>query len=236
MTLERIRLWDLPTRLFHWSLVVLVAAAVITGKVGGNAIEWHGRIGQAVVGLLTFRIVWGFAGTASARFLTFLPAPAGLRAYLRGEWRGAGHNPLGALSVLALLGVLAVQTVSGLFANDDIAFNGPLYALIDKATSDWASGVHRRSVNLLLTLVALHVGAVLFYVHARKDNLLRPMLDGWKSVPPDAAADLRRRRRGGGLAALLCALSIAAGAVYGASGAWIAPPPAPASAPATPDW
>lgn len=228
MTLERIRLWDLPTRLFHWSLVVLVVAAVITGKVGGNAIEWHGRIGQALVGLLAFRIVWGFAGTASARFLTFLPAPSGLRAYLRGEWRGAGHNPLGALSVLALLGVLAVQAVSGLFANDDIAFNGPLYALVDKAASDGFTGWHRRGVWLLLALVALHLLAIAWYTHAKKQKLVRTMLTGWQDNPPADA----QPAKGGSFVAFVVAAVVGVAAAMAAAGSFLPAPTPPAAAPA----
>ena len=99
MNKQRIRLWDLPTRLFHWLLVLAVIAAVVSGQLGGNLIEVHGKIGLAIVGLIAFRLVWGFAGSTYARFAQFFPTPARIKVYLKGEWRGLGHNPLGGLSV-----------------------------------------------------------------------------------------------------------------------------------------
>jgi hypothetical protein len=109
MNRQRIRLWDLPTRLFHWLLVILVLASFISGKIGGNAMDWHGKFGLAILGLLTFRLVWGIVGSTYARFASFFPTPASVLAYLRGQWRGVGHNPLGALSVFGLLVLLAFQ-------------------------------------------------------------------------------------------------------------------------------
>ena len=117
-----IQIWDLPLRLYHWLLAVAVSAAIVTGELGGGLIDWHGRIGLFVLGLLVFRLLWGFVGTTHARFSQFFPTPGKLLAYLKGQWQGHGHNPLGALSVLALLGVLATLVGAGLFANDDIAF------------------------------------------------------------------------------------------------------------------
>ena len=112
MNTERIKIWDLPVRIFHWLLFLLIVGAIVSGKVGGGAIEWHGRIGLAIIGLLVFRIVWGFVGSSHARFSSFLPRPSSLRAYLRGAWKGVGHNPLGALSVLALLALFGVQAAT----------------------------------------------------------------------------------------------------------------------------
>lgn len=229
MSLQNIRIWDLPTRVFHWSLVVLVAALIISGKIGGNFMDWHGRFGLAAVGLLCFRLVWGVLGSTYARFATFFPTPARLRAYLRGEWKEPGHNPLGALSVFALLGLLGLQLATGLASNDDIAFRGPLFELAGKALSDRLTGLHKLSINLLFVLIALHIAAILFYVHVRKDNLLKPMITGWKPHPQGRPA------RGGSLAALVVALTLAAVAVHGASGAWLPPPP-PLTATQTPAW
>lgn len=235
MNPQRIKVWDLPTRLFHWLLAALVVAAVVTGQVGGNAIFVHGKLGLAIVGLLAFRLVWGVAGSTYARFAQFVPGPAALRAYLQGRWQGLGHNPLGALSVLALLGLLLFQVLSGLFANDDIAFRGPLADLTSKDLSDTLSGLHKSAFPLLLALVAVHVGAIVFYVRVKKDNLVKPMLTGWKDLPPQHP--VASHARGGGLVAFIAALALAALAVWGASGAWVAPPPPPpANAPATPDW
>lgn len=230
---KRIRLWDLPTRVFHWSLALLVFALLISGQIGGNAIDWHARFGVAVAGLLAFRIVWGLAGSTYARFAQFFPTPTSLRAYLRGEWRGVGHNPLGAFSVFGLLALLVLQVATGLFANDDIAFNGYLYTLVSKELSDRLTGIHHLTSDLLIGLVVLHLGAIIFYTHVKKDNLLKPMLTGWKEADEGVAEPAR----GGGLIALIIALTVAGGAIYAASGCWIpTPPPPPAAAPAAPAW
>ncbi len=234
-TPARIKLWDLPTRLFHWLLVILVIAAVVTGKIGGNAMLWHGRIGLAILALLAFRLVWGFVGPTPTRFASFFPAPAAIAAYLRGTWRGIGHNPLGALSVLALLVFLGVQVGTGLFANDDIAFRGPLFELVSKESSDTLVGYHRLAINALIALVVLHIGAIAFYAHVKKENLVRPMIDGWKAIEPeDEAAPIR----GGGIIALIFAVSVAGAAAYAASGLWIKPaePPPAAATPQTSAW
>lgn len=233
MSKQRIRLWDLPTRLFHWLLAGLVVASFVSGKIGGNAMDWHGKFGLTILGLLAFRLVWGFAGSTYARFVSFLPTPAKVLAYLRGQWRGVGHNPLGAFSVFGLLLLLAFQVGTGLFGNDDIAFRGPLYELIGKDLSDRLTGLHKLSVNVLIALVTLHIVAIAFYVRVKKDDLIRPMLTGWKDVAPGEGASAS----GGGALPLAVALLVAVATVYGGSGAWLpTPPPPPVSAPATPSW
>ncbi len=229
MNRQRFLLWDIPTRVFHWTLVLCVAAAVVSGQLGGNLIDWHGRIGLAVVGLLAFRLVWGVAGTTYARFRQFFPTPSRLRAYLKGEWQGEGHNPLGALAVFGLLGLLTVQVATGLFSNDDIAFSGPLADLVGRELSNRLTGLHHLAGDALIGLVALHVAAIFFYAHARGRNLLKPMLTGWQQGEGEPA-------RGGGVLALLVALIVAALAVYGASGAWLPEPPPPPPAAETPSW
>ena len=221
---QRICVWDLPTRIFHWGLVVLVIASIVSGKIGGNLMDWHGRFGLAILGLIAFRIVWGLTGSTYARFASFFPTPARLKAYLRGDWNTPGHNPLGALSVFALLGLLALQIATGLTGNDDIAFRGPLFDLVGKTLSDRLNGFHKLSVNALFLLIALHVAAILFYVHVKKSNLVKPMITGWKEHPDGRSAT------GGSLLALIVALLLAAAAVYGGSGAWL-PPPLPIAAP-----
>ena len=223
---KRVRVWDLPTRVFHWSLVALVAGAAISGFVGGKAMVWHGRLGLALVGLIAFRLAWGFLGSTYARFSHFVRGPAAIRDYLQGRWRGLGHNPLGALSVLAMLAVLAGQLATGLLANDDIAFNGPLYNLVSKELSDRLTSLHRLNVWLIGTLVALHLAAIAFYVRVKKEDLLRPMLRGWKERGYQREESLA----GGGPRAFVAALLIAAAAVWGGSGAWIPAPPPPSSA------
>ena len=168
-----IRLWDLPIRLFHWLLVLAAVGAVISIKSG--AINWHERFGLAVVGLLSFRIIWGFIGSTYARFASFVRGPGAIIDYLRGRWQGVGHNPLGALSVLALIGLFGFQAASGLFANDEIAFNGPLTPLVSSAWSDTLSSWHHLTEWFLYGLVILHVAAVVLYSKVKKDNLLKPL-------------------------------------------------------------
>jgi cytochrome b len=218
---DKARIWDLPTRIFHWALAVLVVAAFVSAKIGGNAMVWHGRLGLAILGLLTFRIVWGFVGSTYARFAQFVRGPAAIRAYLKGAWQGQGHNPVGAFSVLALLGILSVQAVTGLFANDDIAFEGYLYTLVGSELSGRITGIHHLLEKALMLFVALHVGAIAFYAHVKKHNLVKPMLTGWADGKPCESA------KGGGAVAFIAAMLIAAATVWAASGALLPPPPPP---------
>lgn len=227
---KTVRVWDAPLRLFHWLLVAAVVGAVLTGLVGGNRMIWHGRLGVLIVGLLAFRLVWGLVGSTHSRFTSFVRGPGAIADYLSGKWHGVGHNPLGALSVLGLITVLGLQAVGGLFGNDDIAFQGPLYGLVSKETSDFITGWHRKGVWLVATLVVLHLAAIAFYTRVKKENLVGPMLSGKKEVPTyDSVAE----PSGGGIVALIFALAVACGAAWVASGALVPPPPpAPAAAPA----
>lgn len=179
---ERIKVWDLPLRLFHWLLVAAVTGAFITGELGGSLADWHGRIGTLILGLLIFRVIWGFAGSRYSRFSSFFPTPAKLQAYLKGEWREAGHSPLGAVAVLVLLTVLVGLVATGLFANDDISFQGPLFSLVDKDLSDRLSGLHAQIFNLLAVMVGLHLIAIAFYFLVKKNNLVVPMFTGHKKA------------------------------------------------------
>ena len=234
MATMNVRVWDLPVRLFHWLLVAAMAGAVVTGQIGGNLIIWHGRLGIAILGLVGFRLVWGLLGSRTARFSSFVRGPGAIRAYLKGQWHGIGHNPLGALSVLALLGLLAVQGTTGLFANDDIAFSGPLRALVSEALSGRITGIHEAVGNLLIALVSLHVAAIVFYVRVKRENLVKPMLSGWKEVESDSPVD---STQGGGPVAFIIALAVALGVVWVALGSWIPqPPPPPPTQQSAPAW
>lgn len=214
-----IHIWDLPLRLFHWLLAVAVAAAYITAKIGGSLIDWHGRIGIFILGLLVFRILWGFVGSTHARFLTFFPTLPRLVAYLRGRWQGIGHNPLGALSVFALLAVVAAQVGTGLFANDDIAFVGPLFGFVDKSLSDRLTGLHNTIFDLLVAFIVLHVVAIVFYRWVKKTNLVVPMLTGKKQVPKALAASVAGSPvRGVGAIGLILSLIISCTVVWGVAG------------------
>lgn len=221
----RIRLWDLPLRIFHWSLVVAVGVAIVSGELGGPWMDVHGKAGLSIAGLVVFRLVWGVVGSVHARFAHFVPTPRSIHAYVTGRWRGAGHNPLGALSVFALLGLLAVQATTGLFSFDDIAFNGPLFALVDEAVAGKLTALHRQGATVLFVLLALHVVAIVFYAWVKRDNLVKPMLTGWKHVAvqeaPAPQTNPAARKPGGGPVALVIALATACAVVYGVSGAGI---------------
>ncbi|MFZ2267804.1 MAG: cytochrome b/b6 domain-containing protein [Azonexus sp.] len=230
--MKKVLVWDLPTRLFHWLLVVAVAGAYFSGETGGNWLVWHARLGFLIVGLIVFRLIWGFAGSTYARFATFVRGPGSIKAHLAGQWQGLGHNPLGALSVLALLGLAAVQVGSGLFAfNDDTGFSGPFHDLVGKVVGDTATWLHHKVFDLLIILVGLHLAAVVFYTRIKKDNLVLPMLTGHKEVRQGEGESAR----GGGLVAFIVAVLIAAAVTYGASGVWVEKPPAPPAA-ETPAW
>ena len=227
--MKSVLVWDIPTRLFHWLLALAILAAYVTGETGGNWLLWHERFGLLIVGLVAFRLVWGFAGSTYARFATFVRGPAAIKAYLSGQWQGLGHNPLGALSVLALLLLVSLQVATGLFAtNDDTGFSGPLYALLSDTAGGLATRLHHKIFDLLGILIGLHVAAILFYAHVKKDNLVKPMLIGNKQVSQGETA------QGGSIAALLLALLVAGAAMYVASGHWVETPPSPPAT--TPAW
>lgn len=211
-----VRIWDLPTRLFHWALAISVLGLIVTGNVGGSWMNWHLRFGYAVLTLLLFRVVWGFAGGHWSRFGAFLYGPGAVLRYLRGQSRPherAGHTPLGALSVFGLLTVLAVQVGTGLVSDDEIAFFGPLVGLVSSSTVSAATSYHKEVGKLLvLVLVVLHLAAIAFYRLFKGERLGGPMVHGDKRLPhelPESRDDLRSR-----LSALVVLL-ICAGIVYG---------------------
>lgn len=179
-----VRVWDLPTRLFHWALVVCVIGLVVTANIGGNAMNWHFRFGYCVLSLVMFRLVWGVIGGRWSRFSQFIYSPSILVRYLRGQGDlelSVGHSPTGALSVFALLAVLLAQVASGLFSDDEIAFAGPLTGKVSGDTVAWASQYHAEIGKLILIgLIALHLVAIVYYKAVKKTNLVRPMIDGDK--------------------------------------------------------
>lgn len=179
----KVKVWDLPLRLFHWSLVLAVIAAIVTGEIGGEWADWHGHAGLTALGLVVFRLIWGFIGTTYARFASFFPTPGRILPYVRGAWQGVGHTPLGALSVFTLLAIITAQIVTGLLSNDDIAFEGPLVQLVDKDFSDKMTSWHARVFYGLTTLIGLHVTSIMFYALIKRHSLILPMLTGNKWVP-----------------------------------------------------
>lgn len=218
--LKPVRVWDLPTRLFHWVLALTVVGSVVSAKIGGNAMVWHFRLGYLVLALLAFRLLWGLVGGRWSRFASFVYAPGTLLRYLRGQSRAdehheVGHSPLGSLSVFALLGFLALQVATGLVADDEIANVGPLNRFVSGSLASDATGWHKDFGQwILLALVGLHVLTVLVYL-ARGRNLVAPMIGGDKRLPahtPSAADGTGTR-----LLALVLAALCAAGAYWVAS-------------------
>ena len=214
-----VRVWDLPTRLFHWTLAASVVGLVVSGHVGGNALVWHMRLGLLVGALLGFRLVWGLIGGRWSRFAHFVRLPGTVLRYLRGDHRAGdhfdvGHNPLGAGSVLAMLALLAVQVATGLVADDEIATTGPLNKFVSNAKGLAATAWHTGAGQwILIALVVLHVAAIVYY-RRRGTDLVTPMLTGDKPLPAEvpAAADT--------LATRLTALVVAA--AFGALAVWVA--------------
>jgi cytochrome b len=201
------QVWDLPLRIFHWALALLVIAQVTTATIGGNAMEYHALGGYAILALLLFRLVWGFAGGTHARFANFVRGPGAVLGYLRGRIApGDGHTPLGALSVVAMLLSLLVQATTGLFATDDVMMDGPLVKHVPGRVVEVATAVHDVNAYVLLGLVGLHVAAILFYLMVRRRNLILPMLTGRAAGAPGA--------QGGGLLRGAVVLGGAAAAVY----------------------
>lgn len=209
-----VRVWDLPTRIFHWVLAVAIVASIVSAKIGGNAMEWHFRTGYLVLGLLLFRLIWGFVGGRWSRFISFVHPPSAIIRHLRGGAQApvAGHNPLGALSVFAMIGVLVVQVGTGLFADDEIASAGPLMPFVSGATSSTLTGWHKGWGQwTVIALAVLHVVAVLWYRLGKQQDLIGPMFTGNKHLPggvPASADGWRQRAFAAGLAAL-CALAVA---------------------------
>ena len=197
----KVPIWDLPTRMFHWVLAGLVGFSWWTAETHRD--DLHIWSGVAILTLLIFRILWGFVGSSTARFANFVRGPRAVFGYLRGDWRGIGHNPLGAISVIALLGLLIVQVGLGLISSDeDGLVEGPLAPLVSYATSDWAVDLHEDLFNVLLAFIGLHLAAILFY-RLRGKGLIGPMVTGKGTVEPG----MEPMRRGKTWIVILCLIA-----------------------------
>jgi cytochrome b len=186
---RKMLVWDAPTRLFHWVTAVLVLAAYITWRL--DWMNWHAKAGYAVLTLVFFRLLWGFAGSDTARFSRFVASPWFAlihltEAFRREPDRQVGHNPAGAWMVLLLLGLLFGETLSGLYVANDVADQGPFTELIPARIANAITALHWIFWDLLLAAIALHVLAIAIYAIAKGHNLLTPMITGRKNLPPDA--------------------------------------------------
>ena len=212
-SLYRVRIWDLPTRVFHWASALCVLGLAVTGTVGGSAMVFHFRFGYALLTLLLFRLVWGLMGGHWSRFRSFVFGPRAVFAYLRGRApasHSVGHSPLGALSVWALLAFLSLQVATGLISDDEISTAGPLTHLVSNAAVSLGSQYHTQLGKwILLALVLLHVAAIIYLVR-RRQGLLAAMLHGDKQLPAPAAAarDDARSRITAFLVLCLCAAAV----------------------------
>jgi cytochrome b len=191
-----IKVWDLPVRVFHWLIVVLLVFQVVTGKIGGDLMPYHAACGYAILATVIFRILWGITGSTHARWASFVTGPMATfrfarRLFSRQAVPQVGHNPLGGWMVVALVLSLGLQGASGLFANDGAEAMGPLAPLVSIETSNLLTEFHRWNLKLLILLSAVHVAAVLFHLIFKKEELTGPMFTGVKHVPEAA---LRERR------------------------------------------
>jgi cytochrome b len=212
--------WDLPTRLFHWLLVLTLIGLYTTAKLGFEWMQWHMRLGKFMIGMLIFRVIWGFVGPRHARFINFIKGPRSIIQYLKGGLISVGHNPMGAGMVVLMLLLLAVQVTTGLFATDDIANTGPYNSAVNHDRAEWLTGIHHKNFNLILAAIVLHLCAIAYYTFVKKERLVPAMFHGGKPahhVPAHEAIP------GSQLWKALVVIAVAGGCVY-----WLlhaAPPP-----------
>lgn len=228
--------WDWPVRIFHWTLVLLVVSQAVTASIGGNAMQYHVYGGYAILALVLFRVPWGFLGGTHALFRNFVRGPGAVMHYAKSLFRGPhvthpGHNPLGGWSVLAMLGCLLLQAGTGLFADDDVTTRGPLAKHVSGRVSEIATAIHDVNAIMLPALIATHLAAVLFYLLARKQNLIAAMFTGRKH-PPVCAEAARYGRPW--LTAVLLGCSATLGLIKGDATLYSSPVVDSAHAPASP--
>jgi cytochrome b len=218
--------WDLPLRLFHWLFATCIVASYVTGKVGFEWMQYHFYLGYCMIGLLVFRVIWGFLGPRHARFSSFLEKPSVVWDYARRLFDATsspsvGHNPVGALMVILMLLLVGAQVTTGLFATDAVIWTGPYYPSVKASTASLLSTVHSVNVNIILGAVVLHVAAIIYYRVHKKQGLAAAMFTGYKPaavVPPHHAITSSQ------LLKAIIVSALAAGFVY-----WLiainAPPP-----------
>jgi cytochrome b len=196
MKTHQVKIWDLPTRLFHWVLVAGIAFMWFSAEISDTLMDRHAQVGEFLLALILFRIIWGIIGSETARFGTFIKSPAAAVRYAKTlfsrqpSWH-AGHNPAGGWMVVAMVGLVLLQALSGLFTSDDIMTEGPLYALVSEDVSDLMIRIHHLSFNILTGLIVLHVVVIVYYKLFKKTNLIPAMVKGdasWPESEPVPAA------------------------------------------------
>ena len=208
-----IRVWDLPIRLFHWLLAVCIVGSFASINLSDEFVQWHAYFGYSILILLIFRIIWGFVGSTHARFSSFIPSKKAIFDYLQGRSpQVLGHNPLGAVSVFALLFALSIQVFTGLFIDDEVSFQGPLEKYVSSSVSSFLSEIHEGNQVVILALIFIHIAAIIFYKKFKGEDLIHPMISGDKEIDPSEEAkylptDLGRASKDGvlqrGLALLI---------------------------------
>lgn len=182
---NKLLVWDLPVRLFHWLLVIALVAAWYTSDGEKGLIDIHLKIGYFILGLITFRVTWGIIGTKYAKFSQFLPSKSKIINYVEKSkqdksYTTLGHNPLGGLMVVFMLTLLLSQAISGLFMNDDIFTTGPYYGSVSSSVQKFMSTIHRNGFDVIIVVSLLHIGAIFYYLLSKKINLIKPMITGYK--------------------------------------------------------
>lgn len=187
-TNQSVKIWDLPTRLFHWSLVICLVVSWSSVELFDNAMQIHFYAGYSVLTLLVFRVLWGIIGSSTARFSQFISGWRRTLAYAHTLLKprpndNVGHNPVGGWSVIIMLTVLATQVATGLLSNNDLLDSGPLAHYISKELSDAISGIHQEIFNYLLAIIGIHIAAIFFYRYFKHSNLISAMITGYKTLP-----------------------------------------------------
>ncbi|MEQ1668392.1 MAG: cytochrome b/b6 domain-containing protein [Sulfuriferula sp.] len=219
-TNQTVKIWDLPTRLFHWSLVICFAVSWASAELFDNAMQIHFYAGYTLLTLLVFRVLWGMVGSSTARFSRFLSSWQPTLAYARTLFKprpndSLGHNPVGGWAVIIMLAVLVMQVVTGLFSNNDLLDSGPLAHYLSKELSDSVSGIHGEMFDYLLAIIALHIAAIFFYRYFKHSNLITAMVTGYKTLPNTlniSSLHLASHRRA--LAVLIIAIASVTALVY----------------------
>ncbi len=179
---KQVLVWDLPLRIFHWSFAASIIGCWVTHELGSDYIDWHMQLGYVAMGLLLFRVLWGFIGTKHARFASFFPTPGKIRHYLaNSDEKHVGHNPLGSLMVFTMLLLVLVQVSSGLFVDDEIFTTGPYFNALGGEVDSLMNTLHHNAFDFIAVAIVLHVIAVIFYQRVKKHNLVKPMITGKKN-------------------------------------------------------